>query len=314
MYQANVHAQSHNNMPQHHQQPVGATAASASSSMGLGAAGAVGGNQLQHHVANQPQSATATVLAATSTHGWKKFADGLRELLQQKEEFKSKLQNFFAASQSDLQSETDLLHKLEATVAQLQQAGPPAPIPVKIAAGSATPPFFWEPSTDYESEFQVSGEFGEAVTKVRDFEDRGWVIPVAGSLRMSRGGVYRWSLHITRKCQHRPQMQFGIHGESHEKPWRLVTTSRCSRSRDDDPWQDRPAGDRLIDEGDFVHVVVDLRGWPERKFGSFKYAVNDGAFETAFEDLPLDQIMMPVVSMGGDSCCVQLCASETPTN
>lgn len=48
----------------------------------------------------------------------------------------------------------------------------------QIAAGSATPPFFWEPSTDYESEFQVSGEFGEAVTKVRDFEDRGWVIPV----------------------------------------------------------------------------------------------------------------------------------------
>lgn len=43
-----------------------------------------------------------------------------------------KLQVFFAASQSDLQSETDLLHKLEATVAQLQQAGPPAPIPVKV--------------------------------------------------------------------------------------------------------------------------------------------------------------------------------------
>ena len=105
----------------------------------------------------------------------------------------------------------------------------------------------------------MSGRHGELVTKVKDFEDQGWVIPVSGSLRMSRGGIYRWSLQIVRKCPHRPQMQFGIHGLNHEKPWRLVTTSRCSRSKDDDPWQDRPGGDRLIDQGDMVHVLVDMR-------------------------------------------------------
>ena len=38
--------------------------------------------------------------------------------------------------------------------------------------------------------------------------------------------------------------QLGIHGANHNQPWRLVTTSRCSWSRDDEPWQDRPGGDR----------------------------------------------------------------------
>lgn len=99
------------------------------------------------------------------------------------------------------------------------------------------PPFYWLPSQDYTQEFDVSGRHRQMVTKMRDFEDQGWVIPVAGSLRMYAGSVYRWRLKILRKCSHRPQMQFGLHGMSHEKPWRLVTTSRCSRSKDDDPWK-----------------------------------------------------------------------------
>merc|ERR1712194_481048 len=177
---------------------------------------------------------------------------------------------------------------------------------------------------DYQGEFNISGQHNEVVTKVRDFEDRGWVIPVSGSLRMMKGGVYRWTLHILKKCQHRPQMQFGVHGEAHEKPWRLVTTSRCSRSRDDDPWKDRPGGDKLIDEGDQVHVVCDMRGdsgghamngnattnatdttpnnqchSKSSKFGTFGFAINDGPFELVFDDIPLDTVLMPVVSMGG---------------
>ncbi len=42
-------------------------------------------------------------------------------------------------------------------------------------ARSSTPPFFWVPSADYVQEFDVNGRYGEVVTKVRDFEDQGWV-------------------------------------------------------------------------------------------------------------------------------------------
>lgn len=168
------------------------------------------------------------------------------------------------------------------------------------------PPFYWIPSLDYQQEFLVEGSMGETVTKVRDFEDQGWVIPVSGSLRMCRGGVYKWSLLIVKKCQYRPQMQFGIHGLNHEKPWRLVTTSRCSRSRDDDPWQDRPDGDKLIDENDIIHVLVDLRGEGDSSLGTFMFAVNDEPFEKVFDDLPLTQPLIPVLSMGGDGSSVQL--------
>mmetsp|Transcript_43265 Transcript_43265/g.78750 ORF Transcript_43265/g.78750 Transcript_43265/m.78750 type:complete len:428 (+) Transcript_43265:102-1385(+) len=172
------------------------------------------------------------------------------------------------------------------------------------------PPFFWQPSPEYAEEFEVAGDSGEVVTKVRDFEDQGWVIPVGGALRMQRGGMYRWTLQIERKCPSRPQLQLGIHGVNHSQPWRLITTSRCSWSRDDEPWQDRPAGDRLIDEGDYVHMEVDLRG-VHSKYGSLAIAINDEPFEQFFDDIPLGTPypLMPVVSMGGDQSRVRLCAS-----
>jgi len=172
------------------------------------------------------------------------------------------------------------------------------------------PPFFWQPSAEYAEEFEVAGDSGEVVTKVRDFEDQGWVIPVGGALRMQRGGMYRWTLQIERKCPSRPQLQLGIHGVNHSQPWRLITTSRCSWSRDDEPWQDRSAGDRLIDEGDYVHMEVDLRG-VHSKYGSLAIAINDEPFEQFFDDIPLGTPypLMPVVSMGGDQSRVRLCAS-----
>lgn len=174
------------------------------------------------------------------------------------------------------------------------------------------PPFFWQPSAEYAEEFTVSGDCGEIVTKTRDFEDQGWVIPVGGSWRLTQGGLYRWTLRIERKCPSRPQLQLGIHGENHSQPWRLVTTSRCSWSRDDEPWRDRPGGDRLIDEGDYVHLEVDMRGSCS-KFGTFALAVNDEPFEQFFDDIPLTAQhpegcpLMPVVSMGGDQSRVRLC-------
>jgi len=174
-----------------------------------------------------------------------------------------------------------------------------------------SPPFFWRPSQEYAEEFDVGGEWAEIVTKTRDFEDQGWVIPVGGTWRLTRGGLYRWTLKIERKCPSRPQMQVGIHGANHTQPWRLVTTSRCSWSKDDEPWKDRPGGDRLIDEGDYVHIEVDLRGYNTTEKGKFALAVNDEPYETFFEDIPLDKPyhLMPVVSMGGDQSRVRLCSS-----
>ncbi|KAF4660114.1 hypoxanthine phosphoribosyltransferase 1 [Perkinsus olseni] len=162
------------------------------------------------------------------------------------------------------------------------------------------PPFMWRPSAEYSSEFEVSGPQGEQVMKRGDYPEMGWVIPVGGSLSLCPGGLYQWSLEIVAKCPHRPQVQFGVHGEGHGKPWRLITTSRSSLSSDDEPWQDRPAGDRLIREGDLISVMVDLRGINGNP-GALLYAVNDGPYEVAFSNLPMDPgvRMMPVVSMGG---------------
>lgn len=170
------------------------------------------------------------------------------------------------------------------------------------------PPFVWQPSQEYEKEFQVTGECNEIVTKVGDFEDQGWVIPVGGSWRLMRGGIYRWTIRIEQKCSGRPQLQLGLHGANHNQPWRLVTTSRCSWSRDDEPWQDRPGGDRLIDEGSFVHIEVDMRGINSTT-GSFSLAIDDGPFEEFFDDIPLSQpySLIPVVSMGGNQSRVRLC-------
>merc|ERR1712232_738710 len=118
---------------------------------------------------------------------------------------------------------------------------------------------------------------------------------------------YRWTLKIEHKCPSRPQLQIGIHGLNHCQPWRLVTTSRCSWSRDDEPWQDRPGGDRLIDEGDYVHMEVDLRANSSDKSGTLALAVNDEPYEQYFDDIPLNAHfpLIPVISMGGDQSRVR---------
>lgn len=170
------------------------------------------------------------------------------------------------------------------------------------------PPFAWQPHPDYEREFRVSGESNEVLTKVRDFKDRDWVIPAGGSLRMYKGGLYHWTLAIERKCPYRPQFQLGVHAAGHRKPWRLVATSRCSRARDEEAWIDRPGGDRTIEEGDYVHLEVDLRGL-HLPFGTFSIALNREPWEVVFDDIPLNTstALMPVVSMGGDQARVRLC-------
>mmetsp|Transcript_14852 Transcript_14852/g.29299 ORF Transcript_14852/g.29299 Transcript_14852/m.29299 type:complete len:466 (+) Transcript_14852:97-1494(+) len=223
----------------------------------------------------------------------------------------SEVEELLARSGEELQqliSVVSQLHELQQS-ADVLQLGPERPRP------SAKPPFSWQPSSEYAEEFQVSGENGEVVTKLKDFEDQGWVIPVGGSWRLMKGGLYRWTMKIERKCPSRPQLQLGVHGMNHSQPWRLVTTSRCSWSRDDEPWQDRPGGDRLIDEGNYVHVEVDLRGI-HCQFGIFALAINDEPYEIVFTDIPLDgkhgcdkYPLIPVVSMGGAESRVRLCPS-----
>lgn len=230
-----------------------------------------------------------------------------REQAMREEEVQTRqIEELIARSKAEisgLTSQTAQLQRLQQNNG-LQPSGPERP------SIRGRPPFYWQPSQDYVSEFEVGGECGEVVTKVRDFEDQGWVIPVGGTLRLVKGGVYRWTLRIERKCPYRPQLQFGVHGLGHNQPWRLVTTSRCSRSKDDDPWQDRPGGDRLIDEGDFIHLEVDLRGL-HVPYGVFSMAINDEQPEVVFEDIPLNTNapIMPVVSMGGDQSRVRLCPS-----
>ncbi|CAE8586276.1 unnamed protein product, partial [Polarella glacialis] len=226
-----------------------------------------------------------------------------RHLAEQKE-----MDELLVRSREELQqlvhvfSELRELHQSASDLPMGQNLGPERP---RI---QPKPPFSWQPSQEYDKEFEVSGECGEVVTKLGDFEDQGWVIPVGGSWRLMRGGIYRWTIRIERKCQNRPQLQLGIHGANHSQPWRLVTTSRCSWSRDDEAWQDRPGGDRLIEEGSYVHVEVDMRG-ANSKCGTFAMAINDGPFEQFFDDIPLGQPyhLIPVVSMGGSQSRVRLC-------
>eukprot|EP01066_Platyproteum_vivax_P018240 Platyproteum_vivax@DN7510_c0_g1_i5.p1 len=117
---------------------------------------------------------------------------------------------------------------------------------------------------------------------------------VLGSLRMLQGAIYRFTLQIVKRSATRPQIQFGVHGMKHNKPWRLITTTRSSRSRDDEPWQDRPHGDRCIHEGDFIHIQVDCRGPPEerkrqkRKPRRPKVKEEDGAKDEEEADLKME--------------------------
>merc|ERR1712127_255486 len=102
----------------------------------------------------------------------------------------------------------------------------------------------------------------------------------------------------------------------HRKPWRLLSAARCSRAVDDGPWQSRPTGDRAIEEGDYVHVEVDLRGL-HLPFGTLSMAVNSEPLELVFDDIVLDfasspseSYFMPVVLMGGDQTRVRLCPAS----
>lgn len=221
------------------------------------------------------------------------------------------VEELLSKSKNELQqliSVVSQLHELQQSASEVLPTDVVAVGPERPRA-HGQPPFFWQPSAEYAEEFDVSGVCGEVVTKTKDFEDQGWVIPVGGSWRLTRGGLYRWTLRIERKCPSRPQLQLGIHGQNHTQPWRLVTTSRCSWSRDDEPWQDRPGGDRLIDEGDYVHIEVDLRGI-NAKHGTFALAINDEQYEQFFDDIPLNASypLMPVVSMGGHQSRVRLCS------
>jgi len=169
------------------------------------------------------------------------------------------------------------------------------------------PPFYWVPAVDAITEFEVSGAAGEVVSKTGDYEDKSSALPIAGTLRMAKGGLYLWTLQVVRQCPRRPHLQFGLHGANHARPWRLVSTGRCSRSRDDGPWLVRPGGDLLIGEGDYVHCEADLRG-VHGPLGTFSFAVNDGPFETVFEDIPLSEgPLQPVVAMGGSGTTCRLC-------
>lgn len=191
----------------------------------------------------------------------------------------------------------------------LAKTQPPAPAGPEWPRFRRRPPFAWQPSQDFQNEFEVSGSYNEVVTKIRDYKDRDWVIPVAGTLRLAKGGVYRWTLCIEHKCQSRPQMHLGVHGQNHRRPWRLLTTSRCSRARDDGAWSACPSGDRAIEEGDLVHVEVDLRGL-HFPFGTLEISINGEPPEVIFDDIPLSSSsspIIPVVSMGGDQSRVRLC-------
>ncbi|CAJ1432950.1 unnamed protein product [Effrenium voratum] len=173
------------------------------------------------------------------------------------------------------------------------------------------PPFAWKAASEFEREFEISGADHDVATKLGDFKDPQWVVPVGGTLRLLKGGIYRWSLRLERICHHRPQMQIGVHGANHRRPWRLMTTTRCSRAKDEDPWQERPGGDRMLAEGDYIHVEVDLRGL-HLPFGTLAVAINAEPAEVVFDDIALTSgsPLMPVVCMGGDGSRVRLCPAS----
>lgn len=181
-------------------------------------------------------------------------------------------------------------------------------LPLQLIA-RALPPFYWVPTVDTLSCFEVSGAHGEVVAKVGDFESLGSALPIAGTLKMTKGGLFAWTLQVVRQSPRRPQVHFGLQGSGHSRPWRLVNTGRCSRSRDDGPWLARPGGDLAIAEGDYVHCEADLRGL-SGPLGSFAFAVNGGEFETVFEDIPLSEgPLHPVVVMGGGGTVCRICAA-----
>jgi len=295
---------------------VAATAAAAAAAAGGGASSLSGGRS----VYNSGDAVSSSELMSRCVLGrlLTKVSTSVREREQEMRRMAAEQKEYddlLARSQDELKQLIDVFWRLQELQQSAREVLPGVIMETQQCPErpriTSKPPFTWQPSQEYADEFEVSGECGEIVKKTRDFEDQGWVIPVGGSWRLMSGGLYRWTLRIERKCPSRPQLQIGIHGANHSQPWRLITTSRCSWSRDDEPWQDRPGGDRLIDEGDYVHIEVDLRGTNLSKLGSLSIAINDEAFEQFFTDIPLNTPypLIPVVSMGGDNSRVRLCRS-----
>lgn len=171
-------------------------------------------------------------------------------------------------------------------------------------------PFGWSVlHEECGGEFIISGPWQEVVEKRGDYKMAGWVIPVNGTLQMKVGNVYRWALAMEQVNRARPEIQFGIQGVSFDHPWRLITTTRCSRSRDEEEFFSRtPGGDRRIKERDVIHLHLDLR----RKPGGLSMAVNDEPFEVVFNDIPTDRPVVPVLMLGGHGSRVRVQASERP--
>ncbi|CAK0853974.1 unnamed protein product [Prorocentrum cordatum] len=169
------------------------------------------------------------------------------------------------------------------------------------------PPFAWAVlSEDLVSQFIIGGPWKDVVEKSGDYERRDLVIPVNSKVEMRPGGVYRWALVIEHLSREMPEIQFGIQGCGFEKPWRLITTTRCSRACDEETWQRRAEGDRAILEHDVVHLELDLTSRP----GVLSMAVNDEPFEVVFADIVTDKPIMPAVMLAGDGGRVRVQATQ----
>lgn len=176
-----------------------------------------------------------------------------------------------------------------------------------VGAHRRRQPFEWVVTSDCSSEFVIGGRMRNTVEKLGDYRTPGWVIPVNGTIEMTTGNLYSWSLVFEQVSRDRPQMQFGIQGVRFEHPWRLITTTKCSRSTDEhDEWIPRPGGERLIKEHDTVHLELDLRFIP----GQLRMAINDEPFELVFDDIPVGRPIMPAVMLGGNGSRVRVQATR----
>lgn len=173
-----------------------------------------------------------------------------------------------------------------------------------LARRRSRPPFQWIILTEEcKHEFVVGGPWRDTVEKRGDYGHIGLVIPVNGRIEMRPGNVYRWALVIEQVNRERPEIQFGIQGINFEFPWRLITSTRCSRSRDDEQqWTRRPSGDRMLQAWDTVHLELNFRQTP----GVLSMAINEESFEVVFRDIPTGRPVMPVVMLGGHGSRVRI--------
>lgn len=170
------------------------------------------------------------------------------------------------------------------------------------------PLFEWEVlNEECQHEFMISGPRRDTVEKSCDYNMHGWVIPVNGTRCFTAGRLYRWSFVLEQVNKERPEIQFGIQGMNFEYPWRLVTTTRCSRSRDDEEqWLSRPEGDQRIEENDVIHLELDF----SREPGVLRMALNSLPFETVFDDIPTGKPVMPALMLGGHGSRVRVQAAS----